>query len=596
ELIFKRLKEKGLIYQKEIELTYCEHDKRFLPDRFVKGTCPKCGAADQYGDVCEKCNSAYTPVDLIEPYCVICGTKPIRKMSNHYFFRLSKFSDKLEKYLKENKRLQPEIKNQILNWVKEGLEDWNISRDGPYFGFKIPGEAEKYFYVWLDAPIGYMASFANYMKKDVKKAEKEWIESKIIHFIGKDIIYFHLLFWPAVLMGAGFAPPDNVVVHGFVNVNGEKMSKSRGTFITAEDFRKMAPPEYLRYYFASNLTHTMTDIDLDLENFMAKSNNELVANIANFVYRTLSFINNNYDSKLGKARDDMLLKDIIDKSELIRRAYGEFNYREAVRLIMEISSEGNKYFQNNEPWTLIKDNKEETLKVLTDCANIVKVLAIVMKPILPVFCKSIEEQLGIKEQNWDDLGNRIENKKIGTAKIVMKKIENMKIEAPAPKKEKKEEEPFAKLNLKVAKIKSVSEHYKADKLLLINIDLGNETRQIVAGLRPYYPDPQVLVGKHIVVVSNLEHANLRGEISQGMLLAAETPDVKTVEVVEAPNSKPGDQVFVEGITPHVATIKFDEFMKVDLYVEGHKVMYKGKQLQSKKDKLKVKGVEKGKVR
>ncbi|MFW6109473.1 MAG: methionine--tRNA ligase, partial [archaeon] len=289
ELIFNRLKEKGHIYTKEIELTYCENCERYLPDRFVKGTCPNCGAQDQYGDVCEKCNTAYSTIDLLNPYCSICGSTPIRRKSRHYFFKLSEFSDWLRDWLNNNKRLQPEIRNQVLTWVKDGLEDWCISRDGPYFGFKIPGEKDKYFYVWLDAPIGYIASTANYCKDREFSADDIWQtdEHKIIHFIGKDIIYFHLLFWPAVLHGAGFHVPDNIVVHGFLTVNGEKMSKSRGTFLTAEEFQKYLDPELLRFFYAANLSHTMTDIDLDLKNLENRINNELVSNLANLVYRVM---------------------------------------------------------------------------------------------------------------------------------------------------------------------------------------------------------------------------------------------------------------------------------------------------------------------
>ncbi|MFH2021580.1 MAG: methionine--tRNA ligase [archaeon] len=596
EQIFGKLKKNGYIYSKEIELMYCDHDQRFLPDRFVKGICPKCGAPDQYGDNCEKCGSTYSPVDLIEGYCTICKNPPLRKKSEHYFFKLSAFSVQLKDYLTQNKSLQPEIVKQILHWVDEGLEDWCISRDAPYFGFKIPGEDKKYFYVWLDAPIGYIASLANYLG-DVKKAEKFWNDSEIIHFIGKDIIYFHLLFWPAVLMGAGMTPPSNVVVHGFLNINKEKMSKSRGTFFTANEMRNAVKPEYLRYYIAGNLTHSMTDIDLDIDNLKAKINNELVSNIANFIYRTLSFTNKNFDSKLSIIRDKMLLDDCLKKAKEAGLAYENFDYREAVKLILEIGTLGNRYFQENAPWEMIKIHKEETLLVLTDCANIAKIISIVAKPIMPEFSKNIEEQLGIKEQKWDDLDKLMEKSKIGEAKIVFTKID--KIDLPDNKIKKPEPEmhddPFSKLNLKVAEVISVSDHFKADKLLIINANLGTETRQLVAGLRPYYDDPQVLVGKNIIVVTNLAHANLRGETSQGMLLAAETDDVKTVMALEAPKSKPGDQVHVDGISIGKETINFDDFMKVGMYVSGGKVLYKGKQLQTEKEKIGTK-IEKGKVR
>jgi methionyl-tRNA synthetase len=373
------------------------------------------------------------------------------------------------------------------------------------------------------------------------------------------------------------------------------MSKSRGTFITAKEFRKAVNPFYLRYYFASNLTHTMNDLDLDIENFKAKINNELVANIANFIYRTLSFTNKNFDSKLSKIRDERLIKEVGKKADETRRAYERLDYRKAVSLILEISDLGNKYFQNNQPWELVKENKKETQKILTDCANIVKVLSIIIKPILPIFAKEVEKQLGLKDLKWPDINKKIENRKIGKAKIVLRKIEKINLNLPK-KKMRNVDDEFSKLNLKVAKVKSVSDHYKADKLILLNVDLGEETRQLVAGLKPYYPDSTVLVGKNIIVVTNLEHANLRGERSEGMLLAAETEDAQTVEVLESPNSKPGDHVYVKGIFPGKETIKFEDFMKVKIYVENNKVLYKGKPLQTDKEKIKTKKVKKGKVR
>ncbi len=586
EKVFLTLKEKNLIYKKEIELMYDQEAKRFLPDRYIKGICPKCGSPDQYGDNCENCGATYIPSELLEPYSVITKTRPVRKKSEHYFFRLSKFSVRLRNYITKNKKLQPEIKNQILNWIKEGLEDWCISRNEPYFGFKIPGEDKLYFYVWLDAPIGYMGSLANQLG-GTAKAEKYWNSSDVTHFIGKDIIYFHLLFWPAVLMASGFSVPDNVIVHGFLNINGERMSKSRGTFITAEDFRKKTNPEFARYYFASHLTHTMTDIDLDLDKFISKTNNELIANIANFVYRTLSFTNKNYGSKLSKVRDKMLLEDIIKKTAEVKKAYETFNYREAVRIIQEIASLGNKYFQNNEPWLLIKENRKETQFVLTNCANIARILAIVLKPILPGFCGEIEKQLNIKDQSWKDINKNITRHKIGKSRIILKKIEGIDLKM-GEKKTEEDNGLFSKLNLKVGKVMSVSEHLKADKLLLVNVDLGsNDKRQLVAGLKPFYEDPAVLEGKHIIVVSNLEHANLRGEQSQGMLLAAENKK-NEVKVLEAPKSKPGDQVFVEGIEPGKKIIKFDDFLSVNIYVKDGKVLYAGKQLMTKKEKIKSK--------
>jgi methionyl-tRNA synthetase len=425
DLIFSRLKEKGFIYTKKIKITYCEHCKRPLPDRYVKGICPKCGAEEQYGDACEKCGSKYDPIDLENPKCTICGTEPVYKDSEHYFFKLAEFSSKLEKWLTENKNLQPEIRNYILNWVKEGLKDWDISRDGPYFGFKIAGEEDKYYYVWLDAPIGYISSFANYLGKDTKKAEKEWNDSRIIHFIGKDIIYFHFLFWPAMLMGADFNLPENLVVHGFLTVNGEKMSKSRGTFYTAKDFlSKYKNPEYLRYYYAGLLSRKMSDLDLDLENFKKNVNNELVANLSNFCYRVLSFCNKSLDSKITEFdKTEPMLIEIKERIEKIKKNYLDVNLKEALSEIMAISALGNKYFQENEPWKLINEDKEKTEKIITFCVNIAKILSIIVEPVLPKFSEELQKQLKVKKQSWKDLDKYLKNISVGKAEILVKKID-----------------------------------------------------------------------------------------------------------------------------------------------------------------------------
>ena len=336
--IFNSLKDKGFIYTKEVENFYDEKEKRFLPDRYVKGECPKCGAKDQYGDVCEKCNATYKPIDLINPYSTISKTTPVRKKSEHYFFKLSEMSEKIDNWLTTNKKLQPEIVNYVRNWIKEGLNDWDISRDGPYFGFKIPGEEDKYYYVWLDAPIGYIASTQNYCKQNGLDAEKDYWKNKnseIIHFIGKDIIYFHFLFWPAVLMESGFNLPSYEVVHGFLTVNGEKMSKSRGTFLTARDFLKKYNPEYLRYYYAKLLSKKMSDIDLDFSDFADSVNNELVANIGNFCYRVLSFLEKNFDSSFDSIEEDeKLFGEIIKLTEKIREDYDNVNFKNVVRVFL----------------------------------------------------------------------------------------------------------------------------------------------------------------------------------------------------------------------------------------------------------------------
>jgi methionyl-tRNA synthetase len=557
ELIFKRLQDAGHIYTKEIDLTYCEHCKRYLPDRYVKGTCPKCGAKDQYGDVCEKCNATYSTTDLVDPYCSICGSKPIRKPSRHYFFRLNDFSEKLRAWLVGNRNLQPEIRNQILAWIDQGLQDWCISRDGPYFGFKIPGEDNKYFYVWLDAPIGYIASTAHYCRDKNFTADDIWqnVNSTIVHFIGKDIIYFHLLFWPAVLMGSGFHVPDNIVVHGFLNVNGEKMSKSRGTFLTAREFSELLDPELLRYYYAANLGHSMTDIDLDLKTLQDKVNNELVSNIANLVYRTLSFLDKNFDGTVTTILNKELLSDVAKKTDGVSDSYYDYNFREAVAKTLEISTIGNKYFQDNQPWELVKTDREKAQRVLTDCVNIVKTVTILMQPILPIFASRVEEQLNLPSLKWADLYRIVENHRIDGAKIILRKIEPIMLKKPDEKKEDlkneaKTEKPQktsgpTSLDLRIAVVTEVLDHPQADKLYILKVDLGSEQRQLCAGLKPYYTKNELL-GKHLVVVTNLKPAKLRGELSQGMLLAADSGSI--VGVLNAPGSPPGMQVTAEGVS------------------------------------------------
>jgi len=602
ELIFKRLVDAGHIYTKEIELTYCEHCKRYLPDRYVKGTCPKCGAKDQYGDVCEHCNATYSTTDLVESYCSICGSTPIRKPSRHYFFRLNDFSYKLRAWLTENKNLQPEIRNQILSWVDQGLQDWCISRDGPYFGFKIPGEAEKYFYVWLDAPIGYIASTANYCRGRGFTADDIWQtdDSTIIHVIGKDIIYFHLLFWPAVLMGSGFHVPDNIVVHGFLNVNGEKMSKSRGTFLTASEFADLLDPELLRYYYAANLSHTMTDIDLDLKTLQDKVNNELVSNIANLVYRTLSFLDKNFDSTVTTTLDGELLADVARKAEGVRDRYYELNFREAVAKTLEISTVGNKYFQDNKPWEIVKTDKERAQRVLTDCVNIVKTVAILMKPITPVFAERVEEQLGLPNLKWTDVDRVIENHRIAGAKIILRKIDPIVLKKPGEKQEEKREEKPAKptgpasLDLRVAVVTEVKDHPQADKLYVLKIDLGSEQRQLCAGLKPYYLKEELL-GKHLVVVTNLKPAKLRGELSQGMLLAADSGSM--VGVLNAPDSPTGTQVTAEGISGKGAPqIEIGDIAAITLEAKAGKAYVNGKLLGTEKETVRVDKSVEGRIR
>ncbi|MCX8147073.1 MAG: methionine--tRNA ligase [Candidatus Woesearchaeota archaeon] len=600
DFIFSELKKKGLIYKKEVELTYCNKCKRFLPDRYVKGKCPKCGADDQYGDVCEKCNSAYSTTDLVDPFCAICGSSPVKRKSEHYFFKLSACANDLKRWFESNKNLQSEVKNYLLNWAKEGLKDWDITRDGPYFGFKIPGEENLYYYVWLDAPVGYISSTENYCKSTggKEKTEDYWKskDSRIIHFIGKDIIYFHFLFWPAMLMNSGFNLPDDIVVHGFLTINKEKMSKSRGTFFTAKDYLKALDPSYLRFYYASNLTKTMSDIDLDFNDFKSKINNELVGNLGNFVYRVLSFANKNLNSEIRHHSEPELQKKLKEKYIEIEKAYESYNFREAVKLILEVSAIGNKYFQENKPWELIKNKdgkekgEEKAREVIGFCVNLVKDISILIKPIIPKISEEIERQVGVEGLKWEDLLKDVKKNKINEARILIKKIEN-EVDRLAVK------DPFSMLDLRIARVLEAKQHPNADKLLILQIDTGLDKRQICAGLAAYYK-PEELVGKNIVVVRNLKPARLRGEVSAGMLLAGEDEKTKTYRVLEAKGARAGERVYAEGISlaaeNELKEITMDDFLKVKLEVNEGKAVYKGQLLKAGKEEI-ICDVKKGKV-
>ena len=582
DLIFERLKKKGFIYKKEIEVTYCGNCKRTLPDRYVKGKCPKCNSPDQYGDVCEACNATYKTIDLIEPYCTICKNRPVRKKSEHYFFKLSKLSDFLKRYISKNENFQQEIKNFVLNWIKEGLEDWNISRDGPYFGFKIPGEENKYYYVWLDAPIGYISSLANYLNKDTKKTEKAWNESKIVHFIGKDITYFHFLFWPAMLHASGFNLPESIFVHGFLTVNNEKMSKSRGTFFTAKDFLKKYDAEHLRYYYANVLSKKLADIDLNLDEFRDRINNELVGNLGNFCYRIISFVNKNFDGKIKAIDNDKtLIDDINKKIKAIEKNYNELNFNSAVNEILLISDIGNKYFQKNEPWALIKEDKDKVQKICSLCVNIAKNLSILIEPILPQFSSELRKQLNIKELKWKDIGFDLKNHKIGKEKILVRKIEEAK-------------EELSPLNLKVAEIIEVKDHPNADKLYVLQINLGTEKKQLVAGIKEFYSKNE-LKNKKIIVVTNLKHAKLRGIESQGMLLAAED-NKGNVGLLTVKQSEPGDDVRFGNLENSNKELSFDSFQKLKIESRQGKVFFNDLKLKTDKEAISVEKVKDGKVR
>jgi methionyl-tRNA synthetase len=567
---FNILNKKGYIYKKNIEVIYCPKCERNLPDRYVKGTCPNCGAYDQYGDICEKCSLILKGTDLINPKCSVCQTSPTKKRSEHYFFRLKKFENKLKTWIKKT-HLQPEIKNSIKEWLNKGLEDWCISRDGPYFGFKIPKEKNKYFYVWLDAPIGYISSTKNY----TDKWQDYWKKGKIIHIIGKDIIYFHFLFWPAMLLAANFKPPTDIIVHGFLTVNGQKMSKSRGTFFTAEDFLKLYPPEHLRFYYAQHLSRKLSDLDMDFEDFKATINNRLVANLANFCYRTLSFANENYKGRIISYSEPKLEKEINVLIKKIEKNYLEFNFKEAIANILKISDLGNVYFQKAQPWKDITNSHKE----VSFCVNLVRNLAILIKPVLPDFSKKIDNIFNEKNQTWKELNFNFTGK-INKPKILVQKIDKLPEAAVFP------------LDLKVGKITKVEDHPKADLLYVLQIDFKKEKKQAVAGLKKYF-DKETLKNKKAVFCMNIKPAKLRGIESNCMILAAF--DGRNISLLETEQSNPGDEVTLEGHKNNKQQVTFEDFKKIKMEIRNNQVFHQTKHLKTAKEAISVRGVKDGAV-
>jgi len=573
-LFFTTLKKKKFIYTKTIEQMYDEQEERFLPDRFIKGTCPKCQAEDQYGDICEKCSSSYTPTDLINPYSTITNTKPILKESTHYFFKLSAFEAKLKKWLSSTD-IQPEIQSSLKQWLKDGLKDWCISRDAPYFGFEIPDSKKetgetKFFYVWLDAPIGYMSSTKHYTDKNKLDFNKTYKD--VIHFIGKDIVYFHYLFWPALLMGMGYDLP-RLNTHGFITVNGKKMSKSRGTYITANEFAKNYEPESLRFFFAGHLDRKLVDIDLDLKGFQSYTNSVLLGNLGNFCFRTLSFAHKNYGSISKIKKEPKLEKNFNQLVKKINESYDTLDYKNAVKYILQISDIGNQYFQENEPWK----NKEQSEEVVGFCINLARNLAILSSPILPLFSEKIMKSLNIKKFTWDDMSFTWKGNIKPPHKLV-EKIDEIKQKKQFP------------IQMRVGKIQNVRNHPDADSLYLFDVDFGNEKRQVVAGLKKYFTVDQ-LDNKVAVFVVNLKPAKIRGELSKAMSLIAE--DTKNLAFLDPGKAKLGSYVEFEGTPSINEQITFDDFMKIKMKVKLGHIFYEEKPLMVGNIKVQVTGVKDG---
>jgi methionyl-tRNA synthetase len=585
EDIYLKLKERGLIEVRPVEQFYDPVKQMFLPDRFIKGECPNCHAKDQYGDACEVCSKTYSPTDLINPYSVVSGAAPVRRASEHYFFKLSHEDCRtfLEQWTQSSDHLQEEARNKIREWFDQGLNDWDISRDAPYFGFEIPRAAGKYFYVWLDAPIGYLGSFRNLatrLKLDFDAWARPGSEAEMVHFIGKDILYFHALFWPAMLRFAGYRTPDRVFAHGFLTVDGQKMSKSRGTFITAESYLAQGlDPEWLRYYYAAKLGPTMEDIDLNLGDFVARVNSDLIGKYVNIAARSAGFISKRFGGRLvdpdkraagASERPDLAL---YASEQLIADAYEQREYGKAVREVMRLADVVNQYADANKPWELAKqpDQSERLQQVCSELLNAFRVLTIYLRPVLPRTAQRVEHFMNLQGRlDWAHLAHYPRNP-INEYTHLMTRIDPTQIDAlvaanketlqpsapvshspqrhaqhqenvvstsppspqpspatgggAAPSAAEAHKPPtisideFAKVDLRVARIVDAQHVEGAEKLLRLQLDLGGETRQVFAGIKSAY-DPEKLKGRLTVMVANLQPRKMRFGESQGMVLAA----------------------------------------------------------------------------
>jgi methionyl-tRNA synthetase len=567
--IYARLVSAGHIRRETIRQAYDEQAKMFLPDRYVRGTCPRCGALDQYGDSCESCGATYTPADLKDPVSVVSGGKPVQRDSEHLFFKLGDFEEMLRKWTGSG-RLQPAVTAKLDEWFSAGLRDWDISRDEPYFGFEIPGETGKYFYVWLDAPIGYLGSFLQYCRRTGVDFDRYWkpdSDAEVYHFIGKDIVYFHTLFWPAVLQGAGMRPPTAVYAHGFLTVNGQKMSKSRGTFITARAWLDHLPAEYLRYFFASRLGPGVEDLDLNLDDFVAKLNSDVVGKLVNIASRCAGFIARGSEGRLAaRLPESALYEEFVAAGKSIGEAYEGRDYAAVVREVMQLADRANLYIDQQKPWLMAKDPARAAAVqgVCTLGLNLFRVLIGYLTPIMPRLAAGAERFLGLAPQSWADVARPLLGTMIAAYQplatrvdpaavksLLAASVENLKAtglpadaasgtvataDAPAASSRQAAAsapsattaaaqlpnvsiEDFGRIEMRIARIETAELVEGADKLLRLTVDLGGERRTVFAGIRQAYA-PEGLVGRLTVVVANLAPRKMRFGVSEGMVLAA----------------------------------------------------------------------------
>jgi methionyl-tRNA synthetase len=569
ELIYRRLREAGHITQRVITQAYDEQLGMFLPDRFIKGECPRCHTSEQYGDSCEVCGAAYSPMDLRNPRSVLSGSAPVARESLHYFFKLADFEAILTAWINGG-HVQEQMVNKLTEWFKAGLQEWDISRDAPYWGFEIPDAPGKYFYVWLDAPIGYMASFKNYCDREGVNFDDFWrrdSEAELYHFIGKDIAYFHILFWPAMLEGAGFRKPTAVFCHGFLTIDGHKMSKSRGTFIKARTYLDHLNPEYLRYYFASKLNASIDDIDLNLDDFQHRVNSDLIGKLINIASRSAGFINKRFEGRLADhLAEPALYEDFVVAGQRIGQAYENREFSRAMREIMALADLANQYIDAKKPWLLAKtpDHGQEIQAVCSLGLNLFRVLMIYLKPVLPGVAAQTEAFLRSSALDWEAIHRPLLNHTIARFQPLMQRIDPLQVaamleaskESLAPAVDKSSGpltanpiakqialedflrvdlriarmtanpiakqialEDFLRVDLRIARISEARAVEGADNLLRLSLDLGGEQRQVLAGLKSAYR-PEDLEGRLTVVVANLAPRKMRFGLSEGMILAA----------------------------------------------------------------------------
>ena len=564
ELIYNRLSANGHISQRSIIQAFDPEKNLFLADRYIRGTCPKCKAEDQYGDNCESCGATYSPLDLINPVSAISGATPIGRESVHYFFKLPEFSEFLSEWINSG-TVQREVSNKLSEWLDSGLQEWDISRDAPYFGFEIPNAPGKYFYVWLDAPIGYMASFKNLCEAKNLDFDYFWNKgstTELYHFIGKDIVNFHALFWPAMLKSADFRTPTKVCVHGFVTVNGTKMSKSRGTFINARTYLDHLNPEYLRYYYASKLTNTVEDIDLNLEDFIQKVNSDLVGKVVNIASRCSKFITNESGVLSSRIENEALWDQVTGVADSIANYYENREFGKAIREIMAQADSVNEYIAEQEPWKRNKDQdqKQQVQDICSLGINLFRIILVYLKPVVPAMAEAGEFFLNDK-LSWESIKQPLLSHKINQFKPLMQRVDKDKVEAmvSASKEETNPEkkassgplsvnpianeisfDDFMKVDLRVARIINAEIVEGADKLLKLTLDLGGEKRQVFSGIKASY-DPEKLKGQLTVTVANLAPRKMRFGISEGMVLAA--ADEEGIYLLEpGSGAKPGQRI------------------------------------------------------